>query len=117
MPNEILKRIIELVLRAAELARSIGIPNLLQPGLVKEMIIADILGHEIIPSKRNADALDPKNPSVKYEYLSCKEGGSGQLDRMFREPPSKRAESLSRITRNRKVYSPCSTPRIKQESR
>jgi len=34
-----------LVLKAAEMARSVGIANLLQPGLVKEMIIADILGH------------------------------------------------------------------------
>jgi hypothetical protein len=45
MAREIYRKIIELVLRAAELARSIGINNLLQPGLVKEMIIADILGH------------------------------------------------------------------------
>lgn len=44
------------------------------------------------------------NPAVKYEYLSCKEGGTGQLDRMFREPIDKRAESLSRITRNKKIY-------------
>jgi hypothetical protein len=93
-----------LVLKAAELARSIGITNLLQPGLVKEMIIADILGHELIHSKRDADAHAPGNPGEKYEYLSCKEGGSGQLDRMFKEPADKRAESLTRITRNRKVY-------------
>ena len=97
-------RIIELVLKAAELARSIGISNLLQPGLVKEMIIADILGHELIHSKRDADAHAPDNPDEKYEYLSCKEGGTGQLDRMFKEPADKRAESLIRITRNCKVY-------------
>ena len=39
----------------------------------------------------------------KYEYLSCKEGGSGH-DRMFKEPADKRAESLTRITRNSKFY-------------
>jgi len=39
-----------------------------------------------------------------YEYLTCKEGGSGQLDRMFREPLIKRQESLLRITRNKKIY-------------
>jgi hypothetical protein len=39
-----------------------------------------------------------------HEYLSCKEGGSGQLDRMFKNPPDKRAESLGRITRNSKIY-------------
>ena len=104
MAREIYKKIIDLVLKAAELARSIGINNLLQPGLVKEMIIAQILGHELIHSKRDADAHALGNPAEKYEYLSCKEGGSGQLDRMFKEPADKRAESLSRISRNRKVY-------------
>lgn len=104
MAREIYRKIITLVLKAAELARSIGIPNLLQPGLVKEMIIADILGHELIYSKRDADAHAPGNPDEKYEYLSCKEGGSGQLDRMLKAPAKKRAESLTRITRNKKIY-------------
>ncbi|MBU6408988.1 MAG: hypothetical protein KGR98_01245 [Verrucomicrobia bacterium] len=104
MAREIYRKILELVLKAADLAKSVGISNLLQPGLVKEMIIADILGHELIHSKRDADAHAPNNPGEKYEYLSCKEGGSGQLDRMFKEPASKRADSLSRITRNKKIY-------------
>lgn len=104
MVRKIFREILELVSKAAELAQSIGISNLLQPGLVKEMIIADILGHELISSKRDADAHARNNPEEKYEYLSCKEGGTGQLDRMFKEPADKRAESLSRITRNRKVY-------------
>ena len=104
MAREIIRRIVELVLQAQELASKIGIPNLLQPGLVKEMIIADILGHRLISSKRDADACDPTDENVKYEYLSCKEGGSGQLDRMFKEPPEKRQESLDRIRRNRKIY-------------
>jgi len=104
MARDIYRKIIELVIKAAELARSIGISNLLQPGLVKEMIIADILGHELIHSKRDADAHAAGDPNEKYEYLSCKEGGTGQLDRMFKEPADKRAESLSRITRNSKIY-------------
>ena len=104
MTRDIYRRIIDLVLKANELARSVGISNLLQPGLVKEMIIAEILGHELIHSKRDADAHTYGNPEEKYEYLSCKEGGSGQLDRMFKEPASKRAESLARITRNTKLY-------------
>lgn len=98
------RKIIDLVLQAAALARSIGIPNLLQPGLVKEMIIADILGHKLITSKRDSDARDSHDPNTLYEYLSCKEGGTGQFDRMFKEPLSKRRESLSRITRNQKIY-------------
>jgi len=104
MARRIIRRIIALVVKAQELARSIGIANILQPGLVKEMIVADILGHDLITSKRDADACAPNDPSIKYEYLSCKEGGSGQLDRMFKEPPEKRAESLARITRNTKIY-------------
>ena len=82
---------------AAELANSVGIPNLLQPGLVKELIIADLLGHQPITSKRDADACDPNDPTILYEYLSCKEGGSGQFDRMFKEPLVKREESLLRL--------------------
>jgi hypothetical protein len=104
MGHNIYHKIIELVLKATKLARSIGINNLLQPGLVKEMIIADILGHDLIHTKRDADAHAPGNPNEKYEYLSCKGGGSGQLDRMFRSPPEKRAESLERITRNHRIY-------------
>lgn len=82
----------------------IGIPNILQPGLVKEMIISEALGHELIHSKRDADACDPNDPSIKYEYLSCYEGGSGQLDRMFKEPKEEREKSLYRIWRNKKIY-------------
>ncbi len=86
------------------MAQTIGIANILQPGLVKEMIIADILGHELIHSKRDADAHAPGDPGRKYEYLSCKEGNRGQLDRMFKSPLEKREESLTRITRNSKIY-------------
>ena len=104
MAREVYRKIIELILKAAGLARAKGIQNLLQPGLIKEMMIADILGHELIQSKRDADAHAVGNPAEKYEYLTCVEGGSGQLDRMFKEPADKRAESLNRIKRNRKVY-------------
>ena len=98
------RRIVNLVEEAFQLARSVGIQNLLQPGLVKEMVIADILGHEIITSKREPDARDPENPEIKYEYLTCKEGGSGQFDRMFNRPHSRREQSLDRIRRNSKIY-------------
>lgn len=104
MSRQVYRRIIRLILEASELARSVGISNLLQPGLAKEMIIADILGHELIHSKRDADAHAPGNPDEKYEYLSCLEGGSGQLDRMYSEPLDKREQSLTRITRNSKFY-------------
>ncbi len=67
MALSIYRPILDAVLRATELARDIGIPNLLQPGLVKEMIIADILGHQLITTKRGADACDPTNPSILFE--------------------------------------------------
>lgn len=102
--REVFRKIIKFVLEASELARSVGIPNLMQPGLIKELIIADILGHQPITSKRDADACDPEDTSILYEYLSCKEGGTGQLDRMFKEPLVKREESLLRISRNKKIY-------------
>lgn len=104
MARKIYRRIIELVVKASGLAQTIGIHNLLQPGLIKEMIIADILGHRLIHSKRDADACSATDHNEKYEYLSCKEGGKGQLDRMFKAPPEKRAESLLRITRNSAIY-------------
>lgn len=104
MDRKVYREIIAFIRKAADLARSVGIGNLLQPGLVKEMVIADLLGHELIHSKRDADAHAAGNPNEKYEYLSCKEGSTGQLDRMFKEPPEKREKSLSRITRNAKIY-------------
>lgn len=104
MVKKIISKIVELVIKAQELALSIGISNILQPGLVKEMIISEILGHELITSKRGADARNRNNPKFRYEYLSCYEGGTGQLDRMFKAPPEKRAESLYRITRNKTIY-------------
>ena len=102
--QSIIFQIIKLVKEAQGLALKIGIPNILQPGLVKEMIIAKILEHNIIISKRDADASEKNDPTAKFEYLSCYEGGTGQLDRMFRDPPEKRAESLQRITRNKMIY-------------
>ena len=68
------------------------------------MIVANKLNHKLIYSKKDADACDLINPNIKYEYLSCIEGGSGQLDRMFKEPIEKRKKSLARITRNHKIY-------------
>jgi hypothetical protein len=46
--NQFIRRIIKLVMQAQELASQIGISNILQPGLVKEMIIAETLGHKLI---------------------------------------------------------------------
>jgi hypothetical protein len=87
-----------------EISVESGIDNIFQPGLVKEIIIAKILGHNVVTNKRMPDACSKNDASVFYEYLSCYESGSGQLDRMFKFPPEKRAESLKRITRNAMIY-------------
>ncbi len=102
--KHIYNKIITLVIEAQQLALSAGIPNILQPGLIKEMVIANMLGHTLIHSKRDADAHHPENNTIKYEYLSCLEGGTGQLDRMFKSPLDKRESSLKRIRRNDKIY-------------
>jgi hypothetical protein len=97
----------ELIRRAKELNKisiNSGIDNIFQPGLVKEIIIAKILGHNVVTNKRMPDACSKQDNSIFYEYLSCYEGGSGQLDRMFKFPPAKREESLKRITRNAMIY-------------
>ena len=62
------------------------------------------LGHEVHRTKHEPDAYDPANPSRKFEYLSCFQAGTFQLDRMFKSPLDKRAKSLERITRNAAIY-------------
>src|ERR1051325_9044818 len=99
-----IRQIINYIRQAQEIAAQHGFKNLLQPGLVKELIVADILGHEVHRTKHEPDAFDPANPSRKFEYLSCFEGGTFQLDRMFKSPADKRAKSLERITRNAAIF-------------
>jgi hypothetical protein len=55
--------------------------DILTPGFIKEWMISEILGHKCHKTKHGADAtsLDGKE---QYEYLSCKQGGSFQLDRI-----------------------------------
>ena len=97
-------QIINYVRKAQEIASRHGFKNLLQPGLVKELIVADILGHEVHSTKHEPDAHDPADPSRRFEYLTCFQGGTFQLDRMFKAPQAKRAKSLERITRNAAIY-------------
>jgi len=101
----ILKVIIRLAKRLSSLSSKIGIPNIFQPGLIREIIIADILDHTILPGKRGPDAMSmtPTGKPRYYEYLTCLEGGSGQIDRVFRKG-SKRRRSLNRILRNKWIY-------------
>jgi hypothetical protein len=70
--------------------------DLLTPGFIKEWLISNILGHDCHKTKHGADAYS-KDGKEKYEYLSCKEGGSFQLDRIHHG-------NLHRITRNDSFY-------------
>jgi hypothetical protein len=99
-----IRQIIGYIRKAQEIAAQQGFRNLLQPGLVKELVVAEILGHDVHRTKHEADAFDPANPERKFEYLSCFEGGTFQLDRMFSSPPEKRSKSLERISRNTAIY-------------
>ncbi|MGA3143534.1 MAG: hypothetical protein ABSF10_11020 [Verrucomicrobiota bacterium] len=99
-----ISQIINYVRKAQEIAAQHGFKNLLQPGLVKELVVADILGHEVHRTKHDADAYDPANPSRQFEYLSCFQVGTFQLDRVFKYPPDKRTKSLERIKRNAAIY-------------
>jgi len=102
-----IRQIINYVRKAQEIASQHGFKNLLQPGLVKELVIADILGHEVHRTKQEPDAYDPSDSSRQFEYLTCFKGkreGTFQLDRMFQSPSDKRAKSLERITRNTAIY-------------
>lgn len=80
-----------------------GITNILQPGIVKELIMAELLGHDLIPQKDMPDACD--SDGHQYEYLASilrrnvrtNPGCSFQMDRVTRT-------NLARITRNEAFY-------------
>ena len=99
-----LEQIIENLKKAQEIAsEKFGMNNILQPGIIKELIIANILGHEVITDKDNADAKD-KSGNI-FEYLTSIHRPKGdpnagckfQIDRIL-------SESSSRILRNEGFY-------------
>jgi hypothetical protein len=93
--NGVAQRIVALLKKAQSLALQIGIKNIFQPGIAKELVVANILGHTLIPNKRLPDAKDDKG--YFYEYLTSMPNGTFQIDRVTES-------NLYRITRNRKIY-------------
>ena len=96
--NTIANHIVELLREAQVLAlQGFGISNILQPGIIKELIMANVLGHQIIPQKDASDAKD-KDGNM-YEYLASinrsdvrtNKGGSFQIDRIVKN-------NLSRVS-------------------
>lgn len=80
-----------------------GIINILQPGVIKELIMAEILDHKLIPQKDFPGAQD--SVGNYYEYLASirrtevksNKGCSFQMDRVTNS-------NLSRVTRNEAFY-------------
>lgn len=106
--NEDIKTAIEYLSKAQDLFRNAGIDNITQPGIIKEVIMAEKLGHKVVKNKHLPDATDGEN---YYEYLSCQEktskkgkkSGTFAIDCMFSDLERKPA-SLERITRNKSFY-------------
>lgn len=98
-----IKLILDELIQAQSIAlTNFGIENILQPGIIKELIMARVLGHKPVPKKRDADAVDDEGNL--YEYLSSivrttknNKGSSFQVDRVT-------ADNLQRITRNKCFY-------------
>lgn len=99
-------KILELLNEAQKLAADTGISNLFQPGLAKEIVISQLLGHKLNHNKHDSNACNPNNPDLKYQYLCCsdKQGQQFQIDRVFKAPVAARNQSLHRIVRNDKIF-------------
>lgn len=96
--------ITDLLIQAQKLAeQEHGISNILQPGIIKELIMAELLGHSLVPQKDLPDARDEYGNY--YEYLASirrinvrtNKDCSFQIDRVTRN-------NLSRVTRNKAFY-------------
>ncbi|MBS3823823.1 MAG: hypothetical protein KGY53_07970 [Wenzhouxiangellaceae bacterium] len=98
------KTLIDLLQHAQKIALAKhGVSNILQPGVVKELMMAEVMGHELVPQKDSADAKDQQGNT--FEYLASihrvgvktNRGCSFQMDRMTRG-------NLHRVTRNSAFY-------------
>jgi len=96
--------LIELLQQAQQIAlEKHGVSNILQPGVIKELMMAEVLGHELLPQKDSADAEDQRGntfeylASIKRIDVKTNRGCSFQMDRMTRE-------NLHRVTRNSAFY-------------
>lgn len=99
-------RILELAEELEGECSELGI-NAFQPGAMKELKMASLLGHDWIQGKKDADACSREDHSKLYEYLSGTEHGQGQIDRMFKDLDTqhdKYLESMHRIDRNDAFY-------------
>ena len=98
MITERMERFFELVTEINELKNEMGFTqDLLTPGFIKEVMTGYKLGHYVHRTKHGPDAYNDESETEKYEYLSCKKGGTFQWDRID-------DTNLHRIDRNDKIY-------------
>lgn len=91
-------KLVELLYKLDKERKKLGYEqDLLTPGFLKEVIIGGHLGHYVHRTKHGPDAYNNKNKTESFEYLSCKEGGTFQLDRIDES-------NLERIERNDMFY-------------
>ena len=89
--------------KAQTTLRQEGVDNMTQPGILKEMRMAEKLNHSVIQDKHYPDAIDGNGNF--YEYLSCQSHAKNfAIDCMFSRPKTDKQKSLERITRNKKIY-------------
>jgi hypothetical protein len=99
-------RAVDLILEAQKILWLEEEVKITTPGIIKELIVAKILGHKNIKTKHDADACSFVDENEKYEYLCCEEGGSFQMDRMYGhdKTPEQQEKSKHRIARNKYFY-------------
>ena len=93
-----MKEFFSLVSRLNTLKNEMGFEqDLLTPGFIKEILMGSKLNHYVHRTKHGPDAYSDSTESVSYEYLTCKKGGTFQLDRIHEG-------NLHRIERNDMFY-------------
>lgn len=102
--REKMDKAVDLILKADIILKECGFENTSQAGLLKEIMMAGILGHIVITDKHLPDAYNPLNEEEKYEYLSCQKNKTFAIDGMFSRPEIDKKQSLKRITRNESFY-------------
>ena len=87
--------------------------NPLAPGFLKEVTLADLLGHKVETAKHHADAWDMDGNAMEYicvmENVRNPETGKMKyrnfaIDGMFSSPFKLKEGSLDRIRRNKDIY-------------
>jgi len=96
--NKKMDKFFGLVTELNELKNELGFTqDLLTPGFIKEVVMGSKLNHYVHRTKHGPDAYNDETESKSYEYLTCKKGGSFQLDRIHND-------NLHRIERNDTFY-------------